>query len=381
MNYIKQLDSIRAIAAFLVIIWHWIPQSSFINQFPNGAFGVNIFFVLSGFLITSILFSNRKEAEALSHSKKTVLKNFYIRRALRIFPIYFLTIALMVLLHQLLSFKLTLSELLASVTYSHNFYLFIVKIWPEATLHFWSLAVEEQFYLVWPLFMLFIPQRFLLHWILLFILIGAGSQLFITDTEFGYLLPHACFDALGIGALLAWITTYKSQSLPKFYRAASLLAIISAVIIVLNTLGILYVKQGRFAHALIGAWAIIHVLLHHQKQSIFTRALSHSWLIKMGKVSYGIYLYHILYYLVAYPIWKQSFLPLLKNINQAYHPWIFLVLNFGIFYFICWLSWKYIEKPILQLKTRFSYQEPSAQTRAHPLPQTESLVLPLKESK
>jgi len=82
MRYIKQLDSIRALAVILVIIWHWFPRNSFIEHLHPGSLGVNAFFVLSGFLITEILLINRRKAEDSITTKSHVLKNFYVRRVL-----------------------------------------------------------------------------------------------------------------------------------------------------------------------------------------------------------------------------------------------------------------------------------------------------------
>jgi peptidoglycan/LPS O-acetylase OafA/YrhL len=373
MNYIKPLDGIRAIAAFLVVVWHWIPQESFVNQFPNGFFGVNLFFVLSGFLITSILLTNRKEAEVLGQSRKTVLRNFYIRRVLRIFPIYYLTILLMIVLRYPAEFKLSMSELLASATYTYNFYLFTIKSWSLASVHFWSLAVEEQFYLIWPLLMLFLPQRFLIHGILLFILIGVSSQSLLTDRDFGPLLPHTCFDCLGIGGLLAWVVINKPSYLQRFYHLTSLLALTSVALLVLHQLGTIYLIQDRFAHAMIGVWVITHVLLHNQKQSILTSFLSTKVLVSLGKVSYGVYLYHILYYYLAHRVWKIYIMPHFQDIQPIYLDWAFLVINIGILYWICLLSWRFIEKPILQVKDKFNYQKSDAHTSIPAIPKTERM--------
>ena len=90
MRYIKQLDSIRAIAVLLVIISHWIHNAEMVDRPKLGEVGVNIFFVLSGFLITKILLDNTIKSEQLNIPKSLLLKNFYIRRSLRIFPILLL---------------------------------------------------------------------------------------------------------------------------------------------------------------------------------------------------------------------------------------------------------------------------------------------------
>jgi len=89
-NYLPQLDGIRTIAIGLVLIFHWLPTNHWVNTLPNGTIGVTLFFVLSGFLITDILIKNK--TESLGDAVQ-VYKNFMIRRALRIFPIYYLTLA------------------------------------------------------------------------------------------------------------------------------------------------------------------------------------------------------------------------------------------------------------------------------------------------
>ena len=95
MHYIKQLDSVRAIAVILVIITHWFPETNKLNIYTSIFNGVDIFFVLSGFLITRILLQNRLDAKSSTVTKSAVVKNFFVRRILRIFPIYYLLIFLL----------------------------------------------------------------------------------------------------------------------------------------------------------------------------------------------------------------------------------------------------------------------------------------------
>src|ERR1700754_2151344 len=154
MRYIKELDSIRAIAVLLVIISHWIPPNIPINILPNGPIGVNIFFVLSGFLITWILLENRKKTEELENTRGTVLKNFYIRRILRIFPIYYLVVFVLYIFSESSGTEIR-SALPYYLTYTSNFHFFYIDKWDGILSHLWSLAVEEQFYLLWPSIMLF----------------------------------------------------------------------------------------------------------------------------------------------------------------------------------------------------------------------------------
>jgi peptidoglycan/LPS O-acetylase OafA/YrhL len=357
MKYIKQLDSIRAIAVLLVIIWHWIPRTTIISKLHTGGLGVDIFFVLSGFLITQILLDNRNKAENLQASRKNVLKNFYVRRVLRIFPIYYLTILVILLLNHRLSLFVTKSEIWADLTYTNNFYAYFKKLWPVASPHFWSLAVEEQFYLLWPLLMLFIPKKFLFASITGFIMIGVVSQLLISDYEFGYVLTNTCFDCFGTGALLAYMMVYKPYALSKFHKLISGLAIIGLLVLALDWRYNLSIRFGRFVHAILSTWIIGYILIFKDRKTVLIQLLSNKVLMNVGKVSYGIYLYHVLYMYIGFKLWDWYVFPYLTFIRSEYLAWIFLLVNFWILYFIAWLSWKFIEIPFLSLKKRFKYQQ------------------------
>jgi peptidoglycan/LPS O-acetylase OafA/YrhL len=357
MKYIKQLDSIRALAVILVIIWHWVPRNSFVENLHAGILGVNIFFVLSGFLITEILLINRKKAEDSITSKTHVLRSFYVRRILRIFPIYYLTIFLTLILSHKLSLEISRNEMLSNITYTSNFFIYITREWPESSLHFWSLAVEEQFYLAWPLFVLFWPKKTLLPLMLFFIATGMISQLLINDYEFGYLPTYTCLDCFGIGGLLAFIVVHLPLSLQKFYRLLSILSIAAVVVLVVCWNLNFYLPNTRFVHGILSAWVISHILIYKEKKSLLVSLLNCRLLISIGKVSYGIYLYHILYVYFANKYWyKYVYDHYSAFINEEFEPWIFTVVNFGILYLIGWLSWKFIEKPVLSLKRKFQYR-------------------------
>src|SRR5919199_444493 len=97
-GYMPQLDSLRTFAVLLVVIYHWFPIGEGINRLPNGAIGVMIFFVISGFLITRILLENRKQIDEGNTTISHTYRNFFIRRVLRIFPLYYLVITLVLIL-------------------------------------------------------------------------------------------------------------------------------------------------------------------------------------------------------------------------------------------------------------------------------------------
>jgi peptidoglycan/LPS O-acetylase OafA/YrhL len=160
-----ELDGLRAFAVLAVIVEHafgirWA-QTRFETWSP-GNVGVRLFFVLSGFLITGILLSGRRDAEDTGASKRSVWTAFYLRRSLRIFPLAYAAIAL-----ACIAGAPTIRQHLGwYVTYTENF-LFARQYSFEPPLsHFWSLAVEEQFYLIWPVVMLLVPETWLLPLIL-----------------------------------------------------------------------------------------------------------------------------------------------------------------------------------------------------------------------
>ena len=143
LRHMPQLDGLRALAVLFVIYYHWVPVQ-YHGHLHWGSFGVQLFFVLSGYLITGILIKVRDQAE-----KGLVLgaiKAFYVRRSLRIFPVYYAVVIAITILG-VYSARETFWY---NVTYTTNIYLFINNTWTQNTAHFWSLAVEEQFYVVWP---------------------------------------------------------------------------------------------------------------------------------------------------------------------------------------------------------------------------------------
>jgi peptidoglycan/LPS O-acetylase OafA/YrhL len=196
MTYIKQLDSLRAIAVILVVINHWVPSSHIINKLPNGAIGVDIFFVLSGFLISKILFDSRNNVDLITIPKSVLIKNFYVRRALRIFPIYYLTIFTLLFFSKSTGTDIA-SSFVYFATYTSNFYFFNIKDWDGMISHLWSLAVEEQFYLIWPGIIFYTKKKYFIYVISGVILIGILSQYLLQNVEMSTLLTFTCFHAFG----------------------------------------------------------------------------------------------------------------------------------------------------------------------------------------
>ena len=355
MQYIKQLDSIRGIAVLLVLLSHWVP----IYIFQSGAFiGVNTFFVLSGFLISNILFDNKNKAEAAGFSKLIAVKNFFFRRALRIFPIYFLVVISLYLLEEgkLIDLK---NEIIYLLTFSINFHFYNLKYFGVYTAHLWSLAVEEQFYLVWPWLLLFLKREHIPFAILIFILTGSISQLFIQD-HFGYITTYRCLDAFGLGALLSWLYTYKPQLLKKTYQLLNYIILATLGIVLLWLYGLLPVPMpARTLISIFALWVITYIVLNTQsnKELRFSFLLNNRKLIFIGKISYSIYLYHFYIPFLASRFFNYLQL-LLPNFFKPYAIILYAIGIFGATIFLSWLSWRLVELPIMRFKKYFEYQIP-----------------------
>lgn len=196
-TYLPQLDGLRAFAVASVAFSHWVPPRLHLGL-PWGDGGVQLFFVLSGFLITSILLRCRK-----SQDKALTLQNFYMRRLLRIFPAFYAMLAIA----YFLNFEPVRETIIWHLSYLSNFYFFFRQGWHGEISHFWSLAVEEQFYLFWPLIIIYAPSRFILAAAIVLVVIGTLSQLLLPQIFYGVkllsVLPNYNFDAIGLGALIA----------------------------------------------------------------------------------------------------------------------------------------------------------------------------------
>jgi peptidoglycan/LPS O-acetylase OafA/YrhL len=360
IKYYKELDGVRAVAVFLVIVCHWFPPNWMVTQpllTAMGAAGVNTFFVLSGYLISSILIQNRIDSDKSGINKYSVLKNFYVRRALRIFPIYYLMIAVLYFNRHNLDVKLN-QEVFYSLTYTINFYFYKMEYWGLYTTHFWSLAVEEQFYLLWPWIILFLNRKYLVHAIGGFIVVGMFTQVVHGRNEYGLLPTYTCFDSFGLGALLSWVMTMNPAVSGKFYRILSLTALLVAGLVLAQAFyGTLVFLPQRTLHSIIALWVISSIVIPGKKTKRYLAGfLNFQPLVFAGKISYGLYLYHLcLPYFTS--IWLRvklnRLLPPVLNDHQFY--FIFMI-NLALLICISWLSWILIEGPILRLKKYFSYQ-------------------------
>jgi peptidoglycan/LPS O-acetylase OafA/YrhL len=344
MKQIKQIYALRGIGVILVIIFHWLcdGQMSIISR---GPVAIDIFFVLSGFFITNILLEGREKAELVKAPKTDVFKLFLLNRALRIFPIYYLTIFLLYFFQK--SSETNIGDnFVYFLTYTSNFYFYKIQSWDGITSHLWSLAVEEQFYLFWPFVILLASRKWMPYFIAIFILTGLAFQEFWTKSEFDIILPFACFDSLGIGALLSWVIKFKVQYLKQI--------ILGLCVLVGGCL--LYFFINKLAY---GAFPLAPEIFFSAIAALVISYVNNQVFIFLGKLCYGLYLYHnILPHYLMKLVDKTHLIDKLPSFFQRNFDNWFYAANFIILLSVSWLSWKFIEKPILGLRKRFEYQTP-----------------------
>lgn len=360
---IKGLDGLRAIAFLLVLLFH--------TRFGTfGWVGVQLFFVLSGFLITGILLDMKK------HMKTGVyFIKFYGRRFLRIIPLYYLYLVLATLLAVYLietqnhkKYMLVLwDQLPFAAAYVYNFFM-ATSLFHETFMfltHLWSLAVEEQFYIVWPLVVFLIPFRHLKKAFWGAILLAPVFRLFVLwfyqtqpyailgdMNEAVYALPFSHFDAFACGALLNLI--------PRIPKAKLQFLIL---LLLLPFVGMLadYLTVGQWNVNASFGWELLlpnayksvwgYSLLNYlfmlliygvAHEGWFLKFLDHSWMRYLGRISYGLYVYHYAVYFMVTQI-----------IFQSADQYTGALITFLVTVLIASISFRFFEKPIDNLKERW----------------------------
>lgn len=354
-KYIIQLDGLRFFAVLAVMIahwlqWHWEPES--VLSKIRFVHGVTLFFVLSGFLITRILLINRDKYNQQNENKFKLIKAFYIRRFLRIFPIYYLLIIALFIIN----FENTKELFLWLISYTINIYQSIHNTSVGFYSHFWSLAVEEQFYLFWPFIILFIkPKRTwiaIVGIIVLSLICRAYLYFYVGHWMATSYFTLSCMHALGLGALLAYFTIYKKEFSKTLSNPVILYVVIGLYVLLFyiqDTYKINWYKEifDDFVFAIVSVFIILRASTNGFK-FLGKVILENKFISYSGKISYGLYIYHLFISKVFYPLASKIGL----SITDKYTLFVaFYLLTF----LLAHISWKLIENPINSLKKKFPY--------------------------
>ena len=328
------LDGLRAVAVLLVVFHHLCSQGTF-GSWPflaatlkHGSFGVQIFFVLSGFLITWLLLGEER------HSGTIDLKRFYFRRSLRILPPAFFFLGVMVLLTALGLLTIGGRDLLFSFLFIRNAYG--VGGSPEVA-HFWSLAVEEQFYLTWPFFMLALRGRTRLAATTALIAALAGWR---TAGVVHFGVTAAGAEALLIGCLLAQLRDVRPEwfSMSSAAGRTSLVAVATVIVSLVAFSGVTQVEQSGLAQtaALLAVAAIVSTVAEGNVPGI-SIVLGSPLIEWIGRLSYSLYL------------WQQVFCWSRISGRYAAEDWPTLVVAS---FLTAAFSYYVVEQPALALRQR-----------------------------
>jgi peptidoglycan/LPS O-acetylase OafA/YrhL len=353
---LPSFDGWRAVSILLVLGLHvqyatGIPTAcaNWAIRWFDGLLGVRFFFTISGFLITWLMLKEEKETGSMS------LKNFYFRRVLRIFPGYFACLGVLALLQLAGVTSQPQFVWIQLLTFTRNFYQTGHMLGP-ISLHFWSLAVEEQFYLFWPLLfvllarapgkrMAFLACLVVVSWVWkLIALLGCYNRhlffLFQEDSTFHYL------DALGYGCLGAILLDSWPENLRAFFARHGLVVFfLSCVLLVIPE----YAGLGVGMQSLAFSFLLMHSVVLPGFMPY--RILNNRWMMKIGVLSYSLYVWQQL----VYQLWP------LPSVWFLSVPATFVA---------GWVSYNCLEKPFLALRSKYRKRAPMAEipTRAAGLP-------------
>ncbi len=347
INYMPQLDGVRAICILMVFMCHWIPSRV---TGPLGALGVYGFFVLSGFLITGILLGMREEAGGQSRPLWAKIKVFMMRRTLRIFPAYFVLVGILLVVDQDVR-----DGAVWYLTYTVNWLICWRGTWDGVMGHLWSLAMEEQFYLVWPWLLLLLPWR-RIQWVFLTTL-GAGiaSRLILAMLAYrypvDYVFPFSSLDFFAAGGMLAWLRINHDRGWRMLLKHGRWVALPLGILLVTGSLAQWHAMPWQVAKITMAAvvWAVVVACSAGGMGGVPGKWLSWAPLRWIGQISYGLYLLHPLTPKGIHWIWHHAGMGNWYEQNVWFRFAVSLVVTIAV----AAASYYLFERPFLRLKKRW----------------------------
>jgi len=371
--YFKNLDGIRYIAAMMVFLQHVVlttfilvlePGSvadRMVRIFFNGGTGVSIFFVLSGFLITYLIITEKNVSGTVN------VKNFYLRRFLRIWPLYFAVILFSFGIYPLLKEIFWVNNPLGSniwyhLTFLSNFDVINIEHNCDGLAAMsqnitWSVSIEEQFYLFWPLIFL-LPIRVLPYVFSLIILMSLGFRIVnVDDPPILYFHTFAVLLDLVVGGFFAWVAINWRRAKSFFENSSTVFYMIIVFLFIAVqywstefVFGEYYPAFERLITAILFG-SFISAQAMTKKSSFFNLGNS-KYMTKWGQKTYGIYLLHPIATTVTYAFLEYFGVEVPGSFVKGL---LIAAFVYGLTFFISWLSYTYYEAFFLKIKKRFQY--------------------------
>lgn len=345
--YLPDIDSLRAVAVFMTMLAHFAPV-----EIPYLWYGVPIFFTISGFLITTILLNTTINKPSIPTT--SIVSNFIIRRALRLFPIYFLFLLFFWFAKKYFNLYLWKDEFTPYFfTYTPNFLIYQIGHGQAGCFsHLWTLGVEEQFYLVWPWLILIVPALYHLPLILGLMAFSIIYRFLDYNNPTVGLLPYTNLHTLGVGALLAHLYVVGDESINWLKSNRHLIFTLTSII--LFSVLFFFQNYSRFWYFIreisLCSWtfAIVLVSIFGWKGVVgyFTR---NKFVRYLGTISYGIYLFHM-----PVPFVYRALVNRYPQIELPMSPILFMFFCLSVTIVLAAISYRFIERPFLQLKEKFN---------------------------
>jgi len=342
-HYRADIDGLRAISIIAVISYHF-----FEHKIPHGYLGVDVFFVISGFLIAGII---KREMESGNFS----LRNFFKRRIARLFPslvtIFVTSITISYLVMSNEEFRSLLSQIMYGSLYIANFYFygkegyFTAEPFENTFLHLWSLSVEEQFYMVFPvlfmgLYLIGKSKRILTASLSILIMASISTLFFYENQPAKFYFPWVRAWEFLFGAMLSIITFGHLSSTPPRKNVAEFLTLVGMLMIIIPML-VNHTFEHPGAITILPVLGTVLVIALAPHSRVTGRMLSLPPLTFIGLISYPLYLWH-------YTLFSLGQYSLDIRLLPKVHGLIFIALSA----ILAWLTWKYIETPLRRAADR-----------------------------
>jgi peptidoglycan/LPS O-acetylase OafA/YrhL len=348
-QYQPYLDGLRGVAILGVLADHFhVPLPPI---FHVGPVGVRFFFILTGYFITLSLWKVRDAVTESPVDRTFHIGRFYLSRLLRVGPPFYLALVV----GALLGIGEIYDNFFWLASFQTNTFIVHLGYWPAAISHFWSLAVQEQFYILWPIFVLTIPKRGFVPCMVACVLFSLGFRITCilsgANEVVRWVTLCGCLDSFAAGALIAYLKESRLleriQFLPRTLLLAMPLAAIACYFLARLMTTVAHdnaaLALAESFDALFLSWLLVASLTGIKSR--YAQFLGWPPLIYLGRISYGVYVYHVFIIILITPLLVAS------GFGVVNRTLILLTATLAV----SALSWRFMEQPIIAWKNRMSH--------------------------